>query len=98
MPSITRPHKGLHNVISSHPNDWRLITPHDTDYLEGDSDAHTVAVAIKAGTSGTIEFYDIGGGPKVMTFQAGEVLGGEFTRILDANTTVTEVWAGFIVA
>lgn len=96
MAIITRPHKGLHNVIASLPNNWQLVTPHAANYLSGDANAHTVAVALKAATAGTVEFYDLEGGPKIMTFQAGETLGGEFTRVLAANTTVTELWAGFI--
>ena len=97
MANVIRPHRGLHNVMASVPSRWELVTPHADNYLMGDANEHTVANVLKAATAGVIEFYDMGGGPKEMTFQAGESLSGEFTRVLAANTTVTEIWAGFMV-
>lgn len=73
------------------PVDWISVTPGDSADNVG-----PFCVCIRAGTAGTVAFQTRGGGAnnRSVSLAAGEVLPGQFTRILATGTTATGILAG----
>lgn len=88
---------GYPKTMASMPNRWREITPHDTNYLEGNAASYTSAVAVYTFDGGVIWYHDDPlAAAKKLELLPGGMLPGEFSRILATNTTATKIWAAFI--
>lgn len=90
------PLKGHDRPMGGIPDRWIAVTPHATNYIEGDSSNYGVAIALKSADGGAIQFIDSYGNTVTMTFAAGEILPGTFIRVLAAGTASTEIWAGMV--
>lgn len=90
------PYNGPSNVDLGMPKRWESVTPHATNYLDGDAENHYVAVVLYTPEGGAISFVQANGDTRTMTFTPGLMLPGAFVRVLLEGTDNIEIWAGFV--
>lgn len=77
---------------------WKAVTPHATNFIESNGTDHNVALCLLSVDGGVINYRDPfdTGTTKTLTFAAGQIIPGKFTRVMASGTTSTEIYAGFI--
>ena len=76
-------------IDSGPPNDWVLITPHDTNAIVGGCRAILVG-----GTGGAIVARLKGSTDRTLTVTAGQMVPGTFLYVRSTGTTATTLHAG----
>lgn len=99
MPAVD-PYKGYNRGVGN-PDRWETVTPHASNYLEGDASNYNVAVAFYTPDGGTVTYYDAydpTGSSKSMVLGAGTVIPGKFVRVTSFSGTLYAAFLGDVVS
>lgn len=88
------PLKGMDKTLASIPEWWKSVTPHASNYLEGNESKHLVAIAFKTFDGGDVTYIDMYGNTRTQTLSAGMILPTTAVRV--TAFTGTDLDAAFI--
>lgn len=69
--SQVNPFTGMRLILASVPRRWKNVTPHASNYLEGDASLHSVGVALLSSDGGEVTYVDMYGTSVTQTLVAG---------------------------